>query len=35
MTKSKYVCMIDNTYGFDGIRVYKPFCPTLRADRFL
>lgn len=25
--------LIDDTYGFDGVRYYKDFCPTLRSSR--
>lgn len=25
--------LIDDTYGYDGTRLYKDYCPTLRSER--
>jgi DNA (cytosine-5)-methyltransferase 1 len=30
---NKEIYLIDDTYGFDGVRIYKDFCPTLRSSR--
>lgn len=28
-----YLYLIDDTYGYGGIRKYKDYCPTLRSER--
>lgn len=33
ISKDSYVLLIDDTYGYDGIRAYDETCPTLRRER--
>ena len=28
-----YLYLIDDTYGYGGVRKYKDYCPTLRSER--
>lgn len=32
-TKNSYILLIDDTYGFDDVRIYDEICPTLRSKR--
>jgi len=33
IAKDAYVFLMDDTYGYDGIRIYEEICPTLRSER--